>query len=279
MIFDGRCGFCRIWIEYWKQLTVSKVDYAASQEVGANFPEIPPERFSQSVQLAMPDGEVIAGARAVFVTLTFAPGMAWLLWLYDHVQGFAPVTEAAVQIHRRASQLLLRGHALHFRTADFAAQVRPRGVAVPARYWRSFTSRRSRRSPLQIKGLVGDARHLAGGAVFRRRVGKPLGAKAYWLVPSLFWMVHSDFFLRAACWAGAAIAVVLLCGFLRADRAGLSVPPLSIAVLGRTGFSGLPMGHAAARSRLSGHLSGIVEMDGVAVPLAAVPPDVSVGLQ
>jgi len=42
LVFDGRCGFCRIWIDYWK---ASSVDYAPSQQVSASFPDIPAEQF------------------------------------------------------------------------------------------------------------------------------------------------------------------------------------------------------------------------------------------
>ena len=37
VIFDGHCGFCRIWIEYWKAITGGRVGYAASQEVGGRL--------------------------------------------------------------------------------------------------------------------------------------------------------------------------------------------------------------------------------------------------
>src|SRR5450755_156018 len=94
VLFDGKCGFCRIWIQYWSALTGGRVDYAPSQEAGERFPQIPRERFGQSVQLVMPAGEAIGGARGVFTTLTYAPRMGWLLWLYHHLPGFAPVTEA-----------------------------------------------------------------------------------------------------------------------------------------------------------------------------------------
>ena len=53
LIYDGRCGFCKIWIKYWEQLTAAKVEYAASQDVKGRFPEIPEERYSQPVQLAV----------------------------------------------------------------------------------------------------------------------------------------------------------------------------------------------------------------------------------
>ena len=69
MIFDGRCGFCRIWIDYWKRLTGDAVDFAPSQEVADQFPQIPREAFAQAVQLVRVDGTVAGGARAVFETL------------------------------------------------------------------------------------------------------------------------------------------------------------------------------------------------------------------
>ena len=97
LVFDGRCGFCRIWIDYWKQITGPAVDYAPFQEVGANFPQIPPEQFSQAVQLILADGQVLSGARAVFATLSYA-GVRWLEWLYHHVPGFAPVSEASYRL-------------------------------------------------------------------------------------------------------------------------------------------------------------------------------------
>ena len=75
VIFDGNCGFCKIWIKYWYQLTGGRVDYAPSQEVGEQFPQIPPGDFSQSVQLVLPSGETLRGAEAVFQTAAYAPGL------------------------------------------------------------------------------------------------------------------------------------------------------------------------------------------------------------
>ena len=98
LIYDGRCGFCRIWIEYWKALTGERVAYAASQEVGGLYPQIPEKNFSESVQLVLPGGEILSGARAVFTTLTVAKQMFWLLWVYEHVPGFARMSEAAYRL-------------------------------------------------------------------------------------------------------------------------------------------------------------------------------------
>src|SRR5271156_2271381 len=101
LIFDGHCGFCRIWMEYWKALPGGRVTYAASQEVGSQYPQIPAKQFGESVQVVMPGGEVLSGARAVFVTLTYAPGVAWPLWAYNHIPGVEGVTEAAYRLIAR----------------------------------------------------------------------------------------------------------------------------------------------------------------------------------
>src|SRR5579871_4864213 len=69
LLYDGRCGFCKIWIDYWKRLTGDRVEYATSQEAGARFKQISPEAYKESVQLVRPDGSVVSGARAVFETL------------------------------------------------------------------------------------------------------------------------------------------------------------------------------------------------------------------
>ena len=91
LIYDGRCGFCKIWIDYWKRITGDRIDYAPSQEVGGQFPQIPAKAFSQSVQLVRPDGTVISGARAVFETLGHEKSYERarvLAWIAEGVYGF-----------------------------------------------------------------------------------------------------------------------------------------------------------------------------------------------
>ena len=34
LVFDGECGFCRVWVEYWKRLTGERVEYVAFQAIG-----------------------------------------------------------------------------------------------------------------------------------------------------------------------------------------------------------------------------------------------------
>src|SRR5690348_6779411 len=178
VIFDGKCGFCRVWIRYWNALTSDRIDYAPSQEVGAQFPQIPPGNFSNSVQFVTPSGEILSGARAVFTTLTYAPGMAWLLWVYDHIPGFAPVTEAFYRLiaaHRSVFYQLTR--------FTFGLNVAPRSYTtvewiflriLALIYLIAFSS-----FGLQITGLVGSQGILPIGH-FLKAVSSAYGAESYW---------------------------------------------------------------------------------------------------
>ena len=108
VLYDGTCGFCKIWIEYWKLLTKGRVDYASSRERGNEFPGISRDSFARSVQLVQPGGAILDGAKAVFTTLAYA-GKRWPLWLYENVPLAAPASEAAyraVASHRNTGYWL-----------------------------------------------------------------------------------------------------------------------------------------------------------------------------
>jgi predicted DCC family thiol-disulfide oxidoreductase YuxK len=93
LLFDGDCGFCRKWVGRWKALTGDRVLYEPYQEAASRFPEIDPRRFTQSVQLVQPDGEVLQGAEAVFKSLESVIYLRWLTWSYGRVPGFAGLSE------------------------------------------------------------------------------------------------------------------------------------------------------------------------------------------
>ena len=214
LIFDGNCGFCRIWIEYWKAITGKGITYAASQDVGSRYPQIPQQNFRESVQLVLPGGEVLSGARAVFATLTYAPGMAWPLWTYNHVPGFAPATESAYR--------LIAAHRTffyHLTRLTFGKRILPLKFAqvewlflrlLAAIYLTAFAS-----LAVQVTGLIGSRGILPLGG-YLAAVSKTLGMRGYWSMPTIFWLAHSDRFLEAAAIAGAAVALLLLLGILKA---------------------------------------------------------------
>lgn len=102
MIYDGTCGFCMKWINRWRQATGSAVEYAASQEVAADFPEIPQASFDREVKLVTREGQVYGGAQAVFRSLNQGehPGLLVrsALWMYLHVPGFALTAETGYRL-------------------------------------------------------------------------------------------------------------------------------------------------------------------------------------
>ena len=232
LIFDGKCGFCRIWIEYWKQLTGDRIEYGPSQELADQFPRIPRQSFSESVQLVMPDGEAISGARAVFTALSYARGEAWLLWLYDHAPGFAPATEFAycfIARHRdfgyHATRLLF-GRGVSPATSRKAEWVFPRALGLV--YLVAFAS-----LGMQVAGLIGSHGILPIDS-YLNAISATFGARGYQLVPTVFWLNHSDMFLKAGCWIGAAVSLVLIAGFFeRTALAILYALYLSYSAVGR----------------------------------------------
>jgi len=214
VIYDGNCGFCRIWIEYWKAITGKRITYAASQDSGSRYPQIQAQNFRESVQLVLPGGEVLSGAKAVFVTLTFAPGMAWLLWTYNRVPGFAPATESAYR--------LIAAHRTffyHLTRLTFGKRILPLRFAqvewlflrlLAAIYLIAFGSLAG-----QVTGLIG-ARGILPVGGYLAAVSRTLGVRGYWSMPTIFWLAHGDRFLQAAAIAGVAVALLLLLGILKA---------------------------------------------------------------
>ena len=232
LIFDGKCGFCRIWIEYCRKLTDDRLEYAPSQEVGRQHPEIPPERYSQSVQLVLPSGQVLAGARAVFTTLTFAPEMAWLLWAYDHVPGFAPITEAAYRTIAANRSFFYQ--VTRFTLSRDVSPLRYNRVewiflrALALIYFSAFAS-----FGLQAAGLIGERGILPAGR-YLDAVRTMFGVSGLWMMPTVFWIAHSDAVLKAGCAAGAVISIVLLFGYFeRTALVLLYILYLSLCTVGQ----------------------------------------------
>lgn len=109
LIFDGDCHFCRRWIERWRELTRDAVEYAPFQEVADRFPEIPREHFEKAVHFIDADGSVYRGAEAVIRSLGNRAKIS--NWCYQHVPGFAAITETAyafVARHRRFASFFTR---------------------------------------------------------------------------------------------------------------------------------------------------------------------------
>src|SRR3970282_1486599 len=51
LIYDGHCGFCKIWVNYWRRLTGDRVLYSSSQSAAGQYPQISADEFKRSVWL------------------------------------------------------------------------------------------------------------------------------------------------------------------------------------------------------------------------------------
>jgi predicted DCC family thiol-disulfide oxidoreductase YuxK len=213
-VFDGDCGFCRLWIARWKVRTGPKVDYAPSQEVAERFPEIPKERLARAFQLVLPDGSVLEGAEAVLALASRSPGAGTALALYRRVPGVAPLLDLLyrhVASHRSAAMAVTRflwGSSVlaPTYTAANALFLRLLGFCFLAAFVSLW---------VQVDGLVG-ARGILPVTEFLDWVRAQTGAGRYWLLPTLAWISSSDVALRLQCAAGATASLLLIAGLLPA---------------------------------------------------------------
>ena len=61
LVYDGECGICRYWVNYWQGLTQGRVVFRPYQEAAPDFPAIPMEAFQRAIQLIEADGHGLFG--------------------------------------------------------------------------------------------------------------------------------------------------------------------------------------------------------------------------
>ncbi len=247
LIWDGDCDFCRLWIERWREMTAGNVDCTTSQEGGDHFPEIPPEEFNRSLVLIQPDGTVLFAAEAAYRSLGYGRSREWLAWSYDHVPGFAAVSETGygfIARHRQFASAITRllwGKDVR-RPTYFCARrwfLRTLGMI----YLIAFVS-----LWVQVDGLVGSD-GISPASQFLSAVRGQVGPDAYRLLPTLCWFNASDAFLHFLCGSGVLCSLLLIFGIAPA----LLLVALFVFVLvadnRRPGLFQFSMGRAFARDR------------------------------
>jgi hypothetical protein len=146
----------------------------------------------------------------VFGALSYAPGRAWPLWLYDHVPGVRPVTELGYRLIA-GNRSLLHGPT----RLVFGSQLVPRstglvtslflrlfGLIYPIAFVSFWT---------QQSGLIRSDGILPVGG-FLEAVRDAIGTEAYWRVPTLFWIDSGDMALTLVAGAGVVFALLLMAG-------------------------------------------------------------------
>src|SRR5438128_1778986 len=236
IIWDGECHFCRRWIERWREMTRDAVDYATSQESAERFPEIPREQFERSVIYIETDSSVFFGAEAVFRSLRCRSSKKWLAWSYEHVPGFAAVSESFYRIiasNRKAASAITR--------LLWGDDVRPPTYFVARRWFLravglifliAFVS-----LWVQIDGLVGSG-GITPVAEFLPAARTQLGDHALSILPTLCWLNSSDAFLHFLCGGGVLLSLLLIFGIAPAlSLVGLVAFYLSLTIAGQTFLS------------------------------------------
>ncbi len=212
LIYDGDCGFCNYWARYWNALTGEAVEYRPYQEVAAQHPAIALADFQRAVQYIGPDGRRASAAEASFLTLSHAPGSGMGLRLYRHVPGFAAAAErvyAFIAAHRpafhRISLLLWgKGHRPPRYELTRFLFLRLFGLI----YLAAFVS-----FAVQAQGLIGSHGILPLSELLEA-VRHAAGWERFYLMPMVFWLNASDAAIRAVCWGGAGLALLLTLNIL-----------------------------------------------------------------
>jgi predicted DCC family thiol-disulfide oxidoreductase YuxK len=236
MIWDGGCHFCRLWIERWRALTAGEVEYETYQKAAVRFREIPRQQFERSVVYIDRDGEVFSAAEAVYRSLRFRSSRKWLAWSYDHVPGFAAVSEIAYKLiahHRGLGSAITRWL--------WGSDVRPPTYFTARRwflralglvYLIAFVS-----LWVQVDGLIGT-NGISPVSQFLPTAHEQLGERAYSILPTLCWFNSSNAFLHFLCVDGVVLSLLLILGIIPvACLIALFALYLSLTIAGQTFLS------------------------------------------
>ena len=233
LIWDGECLFCKMWIERWREITAGKVDYLTYQQAASQFPEISLDQFKRAMAFIEPDGKTFFAAEAVYRSLQYRSSRKWLTWSYDHVPGFAAISESAYEFvarHRSLGSSITR--------LLWAEDVRP-----PTYFWErrwflralgviyliAFVS-----LWVQVDGLIGGD-GVSPVNQFLPAVHAQLGKAAYAILPTLCWFSTSNAFLHFLCGGGAVLSVFLIFGIAPArSLVALFAFYLSLTLAGHT---------------------------------------------
>ncbi len=211
LVYDGDCGFCKLWIARWREITCGRIDYAPLQEAAARFPEVPRTEFERAVKFVEPNGEVFSSAEAVFRSLGEGRRFSLGRWSYAHLPGFAAVSEGAyafIAAHRDLAHTvtsLIWGEDVRRPTYHRARDGFLRFLGVV--YLIAFLS-----LWVQVDGLIG-AKGIAPLPEFLAAAHAQLGSRAWLSLPTICWLNSSNAALHFLCGAGAVISAFLVCGF------------------------------------------------------------------
>jgi len=233
LIYDGECGICVEWINYWQKLTSDEINYRSYQEAQSEYSHISLNDFQKYIHYIDVNGTVRSGANAAFAIYEKVAGMALPAWLYHRLPGFAIISEIAYKFFSNNRGILRffthlfwgRDH----KPAEYTLVTRIFLRALACIYLSAFIS-----FGTQIIGLIGSDGILPLDN-YLLQLKQHLGASAYWKTPMVFWFFLSDRVLHLTCLIGAGLSVLLLFGlFQRTTLVLLYILYLSLFYAGQT---------------------------------------------
>ncbi|MGB0979743.1 MAG: thiol-disulfide oxidoreductase DCC family protein [Croceimicrobium sp.] len=97
MVWDGDCSFCRYWIDYWKKMSGSSIQFEPYQEVAKDFPDIEEQNFKEAVRFIATDGLVYSGPDAAYRSLYHLEKFKWLHRSYANNAIFRNISDHLYQ--------------------------------------------------------------------------------------------------------------------------------------------------------------------------------------
>ena len=213
LVYDGACGICREWVDYWRRLTGARIDYRPYQEVAEDYPRITLAQFEASIQLIDANGNISSGAAAAFTLYRGIPPWSLLLWLYRYLPGFAPVSEWCYRFFSAHRGLLAcithlcwgRG----FEPAEYHLVSWIFLRLLGCIYLAAFVS-----FAVQAGALIGS-RGILPVANYLGYAREQLGSNAWLQLPTLFWWHAGDSTIAFVCLAGIILSICLIINFLQ----------------------------------------------------------------
>lgn len=229
LVFDGDCGFCRLWAGRWMDAAGPGVTAVPFQE--ARIGGLDRAECGRAVQWVGEDGTRASGAEAAFLVL--ASGSLfwqWILWFYRALPPVAVLCDTAYTVVARNRGVfsfftrLLWGNAVRRPEFSIASWIFARALGVVfllafASYW------------VQAAGLVGETGILPAGEFFERLRD---GGGGIWDAPAVFWWGVGDRALVVWCALGVVVSLGLLAGILPAVCLAVATAAyLSLCVAGQ----------------------------------------------
>ena len=212
LLFDGQCGICKEWVDYWHHLTGDSVIYRPYQEAASDYPDIPVPDLEAAIHLVEDNGRITRGAEATFKLYQGVQPQNLLLLLYRYLPGFQLLSEVGYNYLSRH-----RGLLAFFTHLFWGKRLLPSTYHVTSWcflrllgciYLVAFTS-----FAVQALALIGTEGILPLD-VFMSAARQQLGGEMWFRLPTLFWFLQSDGFIQLLSIAGMVLSLFLITGLL-----------------------------------------------------------------